>query len=773
MKTNPCPSTIVSVPRAGVPDARSRRRQSALIKRWRDGADSRPRLRRDGSRRRQSALFSRAEEVRRLTSAATAALLLLLSTLLSPLSTSAQSTPFTYQGFLTVNGAPANGSNDLTFTLYNAATAGATVGASNVVSGLPITNGLFTVTLNFGSAPFDGNDRWVQIAARPTTVPPSLPGPYTILTPRQPVTATPYALRAALFSGALSNAQLAGTYVTPVTISNGANVFGGSFSGNGAGLTSLNATNLAGTVPAAALGNAWKLAGNAGANPTNGAFLGTTDNLPVELKVNGERALRIEPNPGYGTVNIIGGYSGNVVDPGVVGATIHGGGFTNPGVEAYPNRVFGAFGTVGGGFSNTAGSASTVGGGDYNTASGNSSTVGGGVGNTASDNSATVGGGVYNTASYIVATVAGGSENTASGYGATVGGGRENTASATGAFVGGGGTDGISSVSGNTASGPASTVAGGFGNTASGKYATVPGGDRNVAGTNSFAAGHRAKATHTGAFVWADATEADFATTASNQFLLRATGGVGIGTTNPLALLNVNGNARIEATSAGYSEGLTLNLPTDMAGGGYGGIHFHNAIRGSNYGAGTIKWGVFYNYTPEGNVGGGGLAFAQSNLSTRLYLAADGKVGIGTTAPSESLNVVGNILATGTITPNSDRHAKTDFAPVDTASVLARVAALPLSQWRFKSEAGPVRHLGPMAQDFRAAFGLGAHETAIATVDADGVALAAIQGLNQKVESDKRELRNELKRRDAENAELKQELAEIKQLLVKLAAKGN
>jgi trimeric autotransporter adhesin len=67
------------------------------------------------------------------------------------------------------------------------------------------------------------------------------------------------------------------------------------------------------------------------------------------------------------------------------------------------------------------------------------------------------------------------------------------------------------------------------------------------------------------------------------------------------------------------------------------------------------------------------------------------------------------------------------------AAVLDCVAKLLIQQWRFKAEPEEVKHVGPMAQDFRAAFGLGEIPTAIATVDADGVALAAIQGLNQKL----------------------------------------
>jgi len=66
--------------------------------------------------------------------------------------------------------------------------------------------------------------------------------------------------------------------------------------------------------------------------------------------------------------------------------------------------------------------------------------------------------------------------------------------------------------------------------------------------------------------------------------------------------------------------------------------------------------------------------------------------------------------------------------------VLAKLAALPLTTWRYKGENASVRHLGPTAQDFRAAFGLGYDEKSIATIDADGVALAALQALQAQVE---------------------------------------
>jgi hypothetical protein len=85
---------------------------------------------------------------------------------------------------------------------------------------------------------------------------------------------------------------------------------------------------------------------------------------------------------------------------------------------------------------------------------------------------------------------------------------------------------------------------------------------------------------------------------------------------------------------------------------------------------------------------------------------------------------------------SSSRTLKTAFADVDVAAVLDRVLALPLSYWSYKTEAGGVRHLGPFAEDFAAAFGLGPDPLAITTIDADGVALAAIQGLNARLESE-------------------------------------
>ncbi|MCX7722276.1 MAG: hypothetical protein N2379_04355, partial [Verrucomicrobiae bacterium] len=268
-----------------------------------------------------------------------------------------QGTAFTYQGRLNSGGLPYTGLAEFQPTLWDAATGGTKLADNSpqqVIVG--VTNGLFVLTLDFGTN-FPGADRWLQLEVR-TAI-----GPFTTLSPRQRVTPTPYAITASSLSGALPasqltgiipSANLAGTYSGTVTFNNPAN----SFSGSGAGLTSLNATELAsGTVPDARLApnvartnQVWLLSGNAGTTPGT-HFVGTIDNQPLELRVNRLRALRLEPN-GAGAPNVIGGAPVNFVAPGVVGATIAGGGATNYWEFAYINYVRSDFSTIGGGAAN-------------------------------------------------------------------------------------------------------------------------------------------------------------------------------------------------------------------------------------------------------------------------------------------------------------------------------------------------------------------------------------------------------------------------------------
>lgn len=111
----------------------------------------------------------------------------------------------------------------------------------------------------------------------------------------------------------------------------------------------------------------------------------------------------------------------------------------------------------------------------------------------------------------------------------------------------------------------------------------------------------------------------------------------------------------------------------------------------------------------------------------------------------------------------SDAAKKEGFAEVDTGAVLDRLAAMPIRSWRYHVEAEDVRHVGPTAQDFKAAFGLGHDDKSIGTIDADGVALAAIQGLNAKLERTVAEQAGENARLRADLRALREEIANLSQ----------
>jgi hypothetical protein len=136
-------------------------------------------------------------------------------------------TGFTYQGKLASRGQPAEGLYDFQFSLWDAAAEGNSVAGSAATNAVQVTNGLFNVSLDFGSAAFDGNARWLEIAVRTNGA-----SSFVTLAPRQPLTASPYALYA-LNSGTAPD--LSGA----ITATNSANQFQGAFAGNGAGLTNL------------------------------------------------------------------------------------------------------------------------------------------------------------------------------------------------------------------------------------------------------------------------------------------------------------------------------------------------------------------------------------------------------------------------------------------------------------------------------------------------------------------------------------------------------
>ena len=346
------------------------------------------------------------------------------------------------------------------------------------------------------------------------------------------------------------------------------------------------------------------------------------------------------------------------------------------------------YSSIGGGYSNNIGNVSrsaTITGGWWNDIGTNSgsSTIGGGADNSIADNTslATITGGYQNAigtnASYSSigggysnnignvsrsVTIAGGCWNDigTNSDSSTIGGGADNSiadntslATITGGYQNAIGTNASYSAIGGGAFNFVHWAA---------KYATIPGGFNNHATNFAFAAGSGARATHTGAFVWADNSEVTsyMASDSANSVTMRASGGYRL--------------------------------------------------------------------------------FSNPSATSGVQLAP----------------------GSGAWTSLSDRNAKENFTAVNSNDVLAKVAALPMSSWNYKTQDRAIRHLGPTAQDFKAAFGLGESETGITTIDADGVALAAIQGLNQKVEAQR-----------AENAALKQQVEELRRLLTELGSQVN
>jgi trimeric autotransporter adhesin len=495
-------------------------------------------------------------------------------------------------------------------------------------------------------------------------------------------------------------------------------------------------------------GNFFKNGGNA-----FGGFatLGTSDNYGLDIYVNGSRVMGFYPAPN--SPNMIGGSANNTVGVAYFGQTIGGGGAAlntcldptaGTATRNCANAASGPYTTVAGGLSNQANA-------DYATTSG-------GYSNTANDTFATVAGGLGNTAR-LKATVSGGQQNAASGNFATVGGGLDNSAAAYSATVAGGfGNNAIGQYStatggyGNQATSDYAAIGGGYGNNATALYATVAGGFDNFAsGQASFAAGSHAKTILDGAFVWADAHASDFNTSSPNEFAARATGGVRFvtnidGAGNALRTVYINSNGEM---TFGTTTRQMLKLWDD---GNF-----------SHYGIGVQNSATYFRTGDGANFAW----FAGGSHSDTTFdpgVAPGSPALLMTLSPSNTASAPTGTARAQSFLSVSDRNAKADFAPVDAGAVLAHVVALPVTTWVYRTDPA-TPHIGPVAQDFHAAFRVGSDDRTINTTDEGGVALAAIQGLNAKLE-------RQVAEKEEEIEELRRHVHELESMMDRIAAAG-
>jgi len=618
----------------------------------------------------------------------------------------AQGTAFTYQGQLLNAGQPATGSFDLRAVLYDAEIGGAQVGPIVTNADVIVVNGAFTTMFDFGANAFPGAARWLELAVRL-----SADGTFTLLSPRQALTPTPYALYA------LTPAGPKGDQGDPGPI--GATGPQGSKGDKGdpgiagpvgpQGLKGdkgnpgvAGATGPQGPAGPAGSADAWSRVGNADTDPDVN-FAGTTDASAFVLRANNQPVLRLEGSPSG--VRIIGGWNNSVS-----AAT------TNSAILS--------------------GRDSAIAAGAHE------SVISGGVDNQIGPDqrSAFIGGGARNEIRQDSqhAVIAGGRDNrigTNTVISSVVGGGGNIIADNVdgGIMVGGFRNDILGSDNPNRRE-IAPILVGGSDNEIGleSSWAMILGGDNNRIGTNcpsaviaggtnnlvanncgfSFAAGRRSRVNHRGAFIWADSQNASFASAGEDTFNVRAEGGLHLNT-DTSQFFGSSVRQMLNLYSVTYGIGVQSSTLYQRTDGSFSWFHGGSHVDSAN------------------NPGTGGVEMMRLNS--------------------------GGLRVNGTFVSASDRSLKENFTAVNPRDILAKVAAMPLSEWNYRADPA-ARHLGPMAQDFRAAFNLGTDDKTIATVDADGVALAAIQGLNDKL----KEQSSALEERDARVARLEDELAELR-----------
>jgi hypothetical protein len=672
---------------------------------------------------------------------------------------------FTYQGYLTDEGIPADGLYDFRVSIYDVVSGGLPL-QSITQTNVEAANGYFTLTLDFGTH-LDGTALWLEIEVRTAGV-----GGWTVLEPRQALTATPYAT----YSTYAASAPWSGLTDVPnlqTRVSSYCNV-GSSirqinsngtvtcetddntvyFNGDGLLLvgqvfsadTTYLQRRVVGTCAAGyairniaengsvtcepVVGGAGDItAVIAGTGLTGGGYSGE-----VTLDVSGSYRLpqactsgdvakwdsgsstwlcsaddndtsfwSLTGNTGTNpATNFLGTSDNNAfeihvngtralrLEPYADGPNLIGGDSAN----SLTNGVYGATLFGGGTVSSTSfpngvtDLFGTVSGGANNQAGDNAGTVD-------DANYATVGGGLTNTASGSFATVSGGYGNIASGSSATIGGGFSNNASENSSTISGGDN--------NIASGSSSTISGGDGNTANATLATIGGGSDNISGYGATVSGGDS-----------NIASENFSTISGGQ------------------ANTASGYA--SAVGGGHdnnASGASASIPGGSGNSAAGDYSFAAGINASANNTGCFVWSDASSIVPVScdvdnrwvvRDTGGAYFYTSYDLSTGAYLSAGG----------------------GAWNSVSNPALKENLMSVDTQGLLERVANLPISTWNYTSQDASIRHIGPMADDFNALLpDLGGEgEMYINSLDADGIALASIQGLYQIIEQKDQQIAN-------------------------------
>ena len=349
----------------------------------------------------------------------------------------------------------------------------------------------------------------------------------------------------------------------------------------------------------------------------------------------------------------------------------------------------------------------------------------------------------------------------------------------------------------STASGNYSLVAG-TNSTASAGGAFAMGDHSEATGTNTVAAGYRNKATAANAVAMGDRSEASGtnAVALGSQNKATATGAVGLGRSSEatgdgsLAAGYASKASGLGSVALGYFSSASGPFSAAMADGAASGEYaiamgFNTAasarsaiaVGGSATASGEGSLALGSNANTNGKEGAIVISdrsatagypvelMAQSDnqfvvRAQRIWLGRHS--GVTSTAGRFIETTTGGYLSNGGAWVNSsDSTRKHRWEDVDGESVLTRIAGMPVRTWSYREEDDSVRHMGPTAQEFRAAFGLGDTDKAIATVDADGVSLAAIQALIQRTA----ELRRDNAELRASVESLRNELEHLRALL--------